>query len=111
MREAAIGSRSSAISRPTPGTCSSSCASESARSSAFETEHDWQLTQAHRFSGVIEWDPETEGALPLLIVDGRTFTWDQIGRMLMTFEGFTLNAIGEDTIKVGGGPLAVRLRR
>lgn len=35
-----------------------------------------------RLSGIIEWDPETEGALPLLIGDGRTFTWDQIGRML-----------------------------
>lgn len=71
-----------------------------------KSEHGWQLTQAHRLSGVIEWDPETEGALPLLIVDGRTFTWDQIGRMLMTFEGFTLNAIVEDTSEVVGGPLA-----
>lgn len=71
-----------------------------------ETEHGWQLTQAHRLSGVIDWDPETEGALPLLIVDGRTFTWHQIGRMLMTFEGFTLNALVEDTIEVVGGPLA-----
>ncbi|MEO5742721.1 MAG: hypothetical protein ABIS29_19205 [Vicinamibacterales bacterium] len=71
-----------------------------------ETEHGWQLTQAHRLSGVIEWDPETDGARPLVIVDGRTFTWDQIGRMLMTFEGFTLNAIVKDTIEVVGGPLA-----
>lgn len=71
-----------------------------------ETDHGWQLTQAHRLSGVIEWDSETEGALPLLIVDGRTFTWDQIGRMMMTFEGFTLNAVVEDTIEVVGGPLA-----
>ena len=70
-----------------------------------ETEDGWQLTQAHRLSGVIEWDPETEGVRPLLIVDGRTFTWDQIGRMLMTFEGFTLNAIVEDSIEVVGGPL------
>lgn len=51
-------------------------------------------------------DPETGGALPRLIVDGRTFTWDQIGRMMMKCEGFTLNAIVEDTIKVVGGPLA-----
>jgi len=71
-----------------------------------KTEHGWQLTQALRLSGVIEWDPETEGARPLLIVDGRTFTWDQIGRMLMTFEGFTLNATVADTIEVVGGPLA-----
>lgn len=71
-----------------------------------ETEHGWQLTQGHRLSGVIEWDPETEGALPLLIVDGRTFTWDEIGRMMMTFEGFTLNAIVKDTVEVVGGPHA-----
>ena len=71
-----------------------------------ETEQGWQLTQAHRLSGVIEWDPETGGALPLLIVDGRTFTWDQIGRLLMMFEGFTLNATVENTMQVVGGPLA-----
>jgi hypothetical protein len=71
-----------------------------------QTEHGWQLTPAHRLSGVIEWDPDTEGALPLLIVDGRTFSWDQIGRMMMTFEGFTLNVSVEDTIGVVGGPLA-----
>ncbi|MEP7346225.1 MAG: calcium-binding protein [Gemmatimonadaceae bacterium] len=71
-----------------------------------QTEHGWQLTEGHRLRGVIEWDPDTEGALPLLIVDGRTFTWNQIGRMLMTFEGFTLNAIVQDTIEVVGGPLA-----
>ncbi len=71
-----------------------------------QTEHGWQLTEGHRLRGVIEWDPETDGALPLLTVDGRTFTWDQIGRMLMTFEGFTLNAVVQDTIEVVGGPLA-----
>ena len=71
-----------------------------------KTEHGWQLTQAHRLRGVIEWDPGTEGAIPLLTVDGHPFTWDQVGRMLMTFEGFTLNATVEDTIEIVGGPLA-----
>ncbi len=71
-----------------------------------KTEHGWQLTPAHRLRGVIEWDRETDGAAPLLVVDGRTFTWDRIGRLLMTFEGFTLNATVEDTIEIVGGPLA-----
>lgn len=71
-----------------------------------KTEHGWQLTQPHRLRGVIEWDPETSGELPLLIVDGRPFTWDQVGRMLMTFEGFTLDAAVQDTTEVVGGPLA-----
>ena len=70
-----------------------------------QTEHGWQLTEAMRLSGVIEWDSETDGALPLLVVDGRTFTWEQVGRMLMRFEVFTLNATVQDTIEVGGGPL------
>ncbi len=69
-----------------------------------ETENGWQLTRPHRLSGVIEWDPD--GDLPLLIVDGRPFTWDQIGRMLIAFEGFTLNAAVQDTTEVIGGPLA-----
>lgn len=69
-----------------------------------ETENGWQLTRLRRLSGVIEWDPD--GDLPLLIVDGRPFTWDQIGRMLMAFEGFTLNAAVQDTTEVVGGPLA-----
>ena len=73
-----------------------------------QTEHGWQLTEARRLHGVFEWNPETDDGLPLLIVDGRTFTWDQIGRMLMTFEGFTLNATVQDTIEVVGGPLADR---
>jgi hypothetical protein len=71
-----------------------------------ETEHGWQLTQPHRLRGVIEWDSETGGELPLLIIDGRPFTWDQVGRMLMAFEGFTLNATVQDSIEVIGGPLA-----
>lgn len=71
-----------------------------------ETEHGWQLTQPHRLRGVIEWDAETGGELPLLIIDGRPFTWDQVGRMLMAFEGFTLNATVQDSIEVIGGPLA-----
>ena len=34
-----------------------------------------------------------------------TFTWNNIGRMMITFEGFTLNAnaIMEDTVDVVGG--------
>jgi hypothetical protein len=33
------------------------------------------------------------------------FTWDQVGRMLMAFEGFSLRAFVGDSIEVIGGPL------
>jgi hypothetical protein len=39
------------------------------------------------------------------VIDGRSFTWDQVGRMLMSFEGFTLRALVDDSIEVIGGPL------
>jgi hypothetical protein len=65
----------------------------------------WQVTDAHRLVGRICWDPDREGEVPLLIVDGRAFTWDEVGRMLMSFEGFTLRAQIEDSIDVVGGPL------
>jgi hypothetical protein len=68
-------------------------------------EHGWQVID-RQLTGRIEWDPDTEGATPLLVVDGRALKWDDVGRMLMTIEGFTLHARLEDTIEIVGGPLA-----
>ncbi len=36
----------------------------------------------------IEWDEAEEGRVPLVVVDGREVTWDQFGRMMMSFEGW-----------------------
>ena len=38
--------------------------------------------------GRIGWDSECDGRVPLVIVDGRELSWDDLGRMLMTFEGW-----------------------
>jgi hypothetical protein len=65
----------------------------------------WQITDAHRLVGRISWDPDRAGEVPLLVIDGRPFTWDQVGRMMMSFEGFTLRAVVDATIEVIGGPL------
>jgi hypothetical protein len=69
------------------------------------SESGWQIL-GRRLTGRIEWDPDTKGATPLLVVDGRALSWEEVGRMLMTFEGFTLDARVEDTIEIIGGPLA-----
>lgn len=66
------------------------------------TKFGWQLTSDQRLVGRIEWDPDTDGRLPLIVTDGKAFTWEQVGRMLMTFEGFTLEARIKDTIEVVG---------
>jgi hypothetical protein len=38
--------------------------------------------------GRIEWDDAHDSRLPMLIIGGREFTWEDFGRMLMSFEGF-----------------------
>ena len=64
------------------------------------TEFGWQLTSDQRLVGPIEWDSDSETRLPLVVIDGKAFTWEQVGHMLMTFEGFTLEAEIKDTIEV-----------
>jgi len=50
-------------------------------------------------------DRSVHGARHCLLVDGKAYSWDEVGRMLMTFEGFTLHARVEDSIEIVGGPL------
>ena len=38
--------------------------------------------------GRIDSDGSSADRMPLLVVDGREITWDEFGRMLMTFEGW-----------------------
>jgi len=70
-----------------------------------ETRYGWRIIDRD-LVGRIDWDPDTGGETPVLVVDGRPLSWDQGGRMLMTFEGFTLHARIEDSIEIVGGPLA-----
>jgi hypothetical protein len=38
--------------------------------------------------GRIEWDETQPGRVPLLVIDGREVSCDEVGRMLMSFEGW-----------------------
>jgi hypothetical protein len=51
-----------------------------------------QIADHQIVQGRIEWDDAQEDRLPLLNIDGRDISWDDFGRMLMTFEAwrFTL---------------------
>ena len=64
------------------------------------TTHGWRIGPDQRLVGRIEGDTATAGRTPLLVIDGRPFTWDEVGRMFMTFEGFTLDARIEGTIEL-----------
>ena len=39
--------------------------------------------------GLIEYDETSEGA-PLVIIDGKPFTWEKFGKMIMSYEGFQI---------------------
>jgi len=47
-----------------------------------------QIADHRVVRGMIEWDDAHDGRVPLLIIDGREITWDELGRMLMSFEGW-----------------------
>jgi hypothetical protein len=38
--------------------------------------------------GRIEWDGVSESRMPCVVIDGHRVEWDELGRMLMTFEGW-----------------------
>jgi hypothetical protein len=65
----------------------------------------WQLTKDDTLSGRIEADLEDDLRMPILVIDGKEFRWEEVGRMLMSFEGFTVELRIRDTIDVVGGPL------
>jgi hypothetical protein len=46
--------------------------------------------------GRIEWDGSEDGRIPLLVIYGREVSWDDLGRMLMTFEGWQLRLAVRD---------------
>jgi hypothetical protein len=41
--------------------------------------------------GTIEWDEEQEGDLPKIVTAQKTYTWEELGRELMTYEGFRIS--------------------
>lgn len=58
-------------------------------------EHGLQIADHRIVRGRIEWDDAHDGRVPLLVIDGREIDWDELGRMLMSFEGwqFKLNIV------------------
>ena len=53
------------------------------------SEHGTQIAD-RTVCGRIEWDGSEDGRIPLLVIDGREVSWDDLGRMLMSFEGWQL---------------------
>jgi hypothetical protein len=58
-------------------------------------EHGTQMAN-QTVCGRIEWDESEDGRVPLLVIDGQEVSWDEFGRMLMTFEGWQLRVAIRD---------------
>ena len=52
-----------------------------------QTEHGMRIA-ARLVRARIEWDEKTDGLLPLVVIDGQEVSWEEFGRMLMSFEGW-----------------------
>jgi hypothetical protein len=50
-------------------------------------EHGTQIAD-QTVCGRIDWDASEDGRVPLLVIDGQDVSWHELGRMLMTFEGW-----------------------
>jgi hypothetical protein len=63
-------------------------------------EHGTQIAD-QTVCGRIEWDESEDGRVPLLVIDGQEVSWDEFGRMLMSFEGWQFRvAIGDRSEEV-----------
>ncbi|WP_174734356.1 DUF7686 domain-containing protein [Mesobacillus harenae] len=56
---------------------------------AFPNGQAYNSIVTDQITGLIEYD-ETSDSTPLVIIDGNPFTWEEVGKMLMTYEGFQL---------------------
>jgi len=36
----------------------------------------------------LDYDETTSGRIPLVVIDGQEYTWEQFGRLLMSYEGW-----------------------
>ena len=48
----------------------------------------YSITNENTVRGHITWDDDTDGKVPLLVIDGKELSWHEFGKMLMTYEGF-----------------------
>ena len=53
----------------------------------FPNGQSYDSIKNNRLAGRVEWNPLDED-VPFLVVDGNSYTWEEVGRMLMSFEGF-----------------------
>jgi len=54
---------------------------------AFQNDQEFHSMLHDQVVGRLEFDEASDG-LPLFLIDGKPYTWGEVGKMLMTYEGF-----------------------
>lgn len=62
-----------------------------------EAQFGLQLVERHRLTGRIEMDRESSE--PVLVVDGRPRSWEEVGRLLLSYEGWHIGIEITDAIE------------
>ncbi len=42
------------------------------------------------YEGEIDYDQKTDGNLPLILIEDKSFSWNEFGEYLMRYEGFKI---------------------
>jgi hypothetical protein len=50
--------------------------------------HGLQVSDRLVLRGTVESDPDEDERVPMVVIDGREISWDELGRMVATFEGW-----------------------
>ncbi|PIC63516.1 hypothetical protein CSV79_11600 [Sporosarcina sp. P13] len=61
----------------------------------FPTDEPYTYVKQNHLKGVLTYDSINSEA-PLVIIDGKPYTWDEVGRMLQAFEGFQVKMVMKD---------------
>lgn len=57
-----------------------------------QSEHGPQIAE-QTVRARIEWDETSDERMPVLVIDGREVSWEEFGRMLMSFEGWQFRMV------------------
>lgn len=53
-----------------------------------ETKHGLQVNDGMVLRGTVGSDPDEDHGVPMVVIDGRDVSWEELGRMVSTFEGW-----------------------
>lgn len=61
----------------------------------FPSDESYTYVKQHQLKGVLTYDSENPEA-PLVIIDGKPYTWKEVGSLLQAFEGFQVKMVMKD---------------